>query len=297
MDNASNNTCRIKPVYAYLKESIKFYDIQNPLVAQIAFILQLAILFGGYVFTRPYMQEFTIAFEQVNVMLIEQLETRNFDITLISSDIYVKMISSFVMVLLVFFIIKALSFIISLYYGANYFYGLTQPSMKGSQKTIIFFKRLPKILLFNILFYIAFYFVVMVLVLATGILAMIVPFLSILTLALPLVILALNTVFIFKDLLIIEFDVSLFRNFKKTLDLTKGCKKRVILNGLWPLCVGWLLSLFAVDIQNPIMSLFIAAFLEVIILLVSQRLTTLMFIDAASIERHDEKAAQQAPQG
>ncbi len=299
MNNRLNDasSCRVKPILAYLKDSIKFYDIQNPFVAQIIFILQLAILFSGYVFSRPYMQEFYIAFEQVNVRLQEQLQAKALDMSLLTSDIYISMINSFMAIVLVLFVVKSLSSLISLFYGTYYYYGLTNSTMKGAQKALIFFKRLPKIIVFNILFYVAFYFVVLVLVLLTGIITMIIPIFSVLTLALPLVILALNTVFTFKDLLIIEFDIGIFRNFKKSLDLTKGCKKNVILNSLWPLCMGWLLSFFAVDIQNALLSLFIAAFLEVIILLISQRLTALMFIDAASLERQDKKPVKGTEQG
>ena len=89
--------------------------------------------------------------------------------------------------------------------------------------------------------------------------------------------------------MILEFDVGIIRNFKKSMDITKGCKKRIVFNGLWPHSMTLILSTLAVDIQNPMLSLFIVAFFEVIILLISQRLIALMFIDAASLERHDNK--------
>jgi hypothetical protein len=121
---------------------------------------------------------------------------------------------------------------------------------------------------------------------------MFIPALMIIATFLPFTILAVDMLFIFKNLLIVEFDVGIFKNFKSSLDITKGCKNRVILNGLWPHFLGLILSTFAIDIQNPILALFIVAFFEVIIMLIFQKLTVLMFIDAASIERKDKKTEE-----
>lgn len=296
MDNRLIQTSRVKSIYAYLKDSIKFYDIQNPLVAQISFVVQLAIIFGGYAFARPYTEEFFKTFEQISVNLQSQLEVKPFDISFLNSDNIMNMLNSLSTIFLILVAINSLAFIVSLFYGTYYYYSLTHPSMEGSERVTIFFRRLPKIIIFNILYYSAFAIVVGSLILITVIAIAIIPFLSFLISVFPLAIMVFNTMFIFKNFLIIEFDVGIFRNFKKALDITKGCKKNVIINGLWPLCMGWLLSTFAVDIQNPMLSLFITAFFEVIILMISQRLTVLMFIDAASLERHDIKRAQGSKQ-
>ena len=53
--------------------------------------------------------------------------------------------------------------------------------------------------------------------------------------------------------------------------------------------LGFLLNMFSVDVNNAVLSLFISAFLESIILLVTQRMSVLMFLDAASLERKDGK--------
>ena len=65
--------------------------------------------------------------------------------------------------------------------------------------------------------------------------------------------------------------------------------RSVIFNGLWPHFLGLILGTLAMDVKNQILALFIFAFFEVIVLLISQRLTALMFIDAASLERKDKK--------
>lgn len=287
MDNQFRQA-RVKPIFAYIKDSLKFYDTDNQLVSQIVFVLQLAVIFGGYLFARPYTQELFVYFEQYTNKLQSLIGTNNFDITALSDDLFM-MIDAMSVVMLIIVVIKSVTFIISLYYGTCYFFSQTQPEMKGPERTAVFFKRLPKIILFNFLFYFA-----LGLLSLSGMIVLVIPIFSGLIMILPFVLLIINTVFIFKDLLIIEFDVNIFRNFKKSLDITKGCRKNIIMNGLWPLCLSLLVSLFAVDVQNPMLSLFIAAFIEAIFLLISQRLTVLMFLDAASLERRGKKTKTKA---
>ncbi|MCX7772416.1 MAG: hypothetical protein N2376_04810 [Clostridia bacterium] len=289
MDNRLNPNSKVKPIYYYLKESLKFYDMEKPVVAQIIFVIQLAVIFGGYVFAMPYTQAFFKNFEQINTKLQTQLTSGAFDLNFLNSDLYINTMNAFFTMLMIIFAIKALSFLVGLFYGTYYYFGMTHPAKTGLQRAGVFFSRLPKLILFNVLFYIAFYFGIMLLVLTLGVATMIIPIFSVLTILLPVAVLALNTLFLFKDLLIIEFDIGIFRNFKKSLELTKNSKKNIIMNALWPLCISWLISIFAIDINNAMLSTFIASFLEVITIMVSQRLTSLMFLDAASLERLDKK--------
>lgn len=287
MDNQISQA-RVKPIFAYIKDAIKFYEIDNPLVAQVVFLLQLAIIFGGYIFARPYTAEFLIYFEQYNTRLMSLLESKSFDVSVLTADL-LKMMDPMVIIMLILFVTKSAVFIASLYYGTYYYFSQTQPEMKGAQRTGIFFRKLPKIILFNLLFYSA-----LMLISTLSMALFMIPVLAGLTMVLPIALLIINTLFMFKDLLIIEFDVHIFRNFKKSLDITRGCRKNVIMNGLWPMCLGLLAGLFAIDVQNPMLSLFISSFTESIFILVSQRLTALMFIDAASLERRAIKSANKA---
>lgn len=273
---------------AYLKESVKFYELDKPMAARIIFLLELAIIFGGYLLAMPHTLNLFKYLEQISNQLQGQLTVENL-MTLTSSEIYFNLVNSLFMVLLIYAVIRSIAFIISLFFGAFYFFGLTNPEMSGAARITLFLSRLPKLILFNILFYIAFYIGMFVLVLIIGIIIMIIPFLSFATFLLLLLLLALNALFVFKDLLIIEYDIGVFKNFRKSLDLTQNNRKNIIVNMMWPLAIGWLLNAFAMDVNNAVLSIFISAFLEVIILLVTQRLSVLMFIDAASLERKNKK--------
>lgn len=284
---------RIKPIYAYLKESIKFYDIDQPLVAQIIFVIQLAVVFGGYILARPYTEKFFLYYEQISNKFISQLETKNYDLTFLNSDLAINMINSFLFMISIYFIAKAVSYLLGIFYGSYYFMSLTRAKSSLSERFSDILRKYPKLLVFNALFYVAFGVIVVLLLLTVGLGSLIMPLFIMISPLLPFMILAFDTLFIFKNLLIIEFDVGVFRNFKKSLDITKGCKRKVIVNGLWPVCLGLLLSTFSIGMENQLLALFILAFFEIIILLITQRLTALMFIDAAGLERNDKKRTEE----
>jgi len=279
----------IKPITRYFREAIRFYDLDKPFAAQAIFLLILAVLFGGYMLARPYAMDFYTYYEQLYVGLQGELTLENLNSLVFLSGTYEAMIQSLIRVVLMVAAIQLVAFLVSLFFGSWYFFSLTNPGMSVGQRTLVFFSRLPKIIVFNLLFYTAFYLGVAVLIMVFGVITFIVPVLSIFTALLPLAVMALSTLFVFKDLLIIEFDIGIFRNFKKTIDLTRGNKKQIIINMMSLYFIGWLLSMFSIDVNNAVLALFITAFMESIILIVTQRLSVLMFLDAASLERSDKK--------
>lgn len=287
-----NRPRTVKPIAGYFKEAVKFYDLENPMVARVIFILELAVLFGGYMQARPYIYDLYTHYEQLLVRMDGELSLESLNKILLTSGAYEAMARSILQVFLIVTAIRSVAFLISLFFGSWYFFDLTDPQMTGAQRTSVFFSRLPKIILFNILFYIVFYVGITALLIVFVVVSMIIPILSIFTALMPLFIMCIHNLFVFKDLLIIEFDVGIFRNFGKTLALTRNNKKTIILNMLSVSAIGWLLGLFSIDLSNAVLSLFITVFLECIILLVTQRMSVLMFLDAASLERKDGKEAR-----
>lgn len=275
----------VKPINAYFKESVKFYDLDKPVVARVIFVLLLGVLFGGYLLARPYIYELYTQYEQLFVRLQEDMSIDGLNNALFSTGASEAIVRSFLYVFLIIVGIRLLTFVISLFYGCWYFFGLTDPQMSGAKRTSVFFTRLPKIILFNILFTAAISAAVAVLVVAT----IFMPGLAIITAMLPMAILFVSTMYVFKDLLVIEFDVGPIRNFRKALDLTRNNKKYIFLNMMSLYALGWLLNMFSIDVENAALALFISAFLECILMLVTQRLSALMFIDAAALERKDNK--------
>jgi len=283
MDNQQKQECRVKPVFFYIRESCRFFDLDNPFVDKIIFILMLAVIFGGYLFAKPYIESAFLYYEQINVNLLEQL-----DFSAIDMDTARKFAESMLNVTAVYAVIKAASYILATYYGVYYYYSLTQPDTSWKKRTILFLKKLIKFIIFNIIFYGIFALCILLIFILIVLISIFIPAIVLILPLLPITALVVDMVFIFKNLLIIEFDTGIFKNFKVALDINKGCKKRVIINGLFPHFLGLLFNSLAMDVQHPTLALFIIAFCEALVLLIFQRLTALMFIDAASIERKDK---------
>jgi len=280
--------CRVKPVFSYMRESWRFFDLDNPFVDKIIFVLILAVIFGGYLFARPYIENTFLYFEQINVNLLEQLEAKSLDFSAINIETARKFLGSMLYVMAIYAVIKAVAYILATFYGVFYYYSLTDPDTSWQKRTALFLKKLIKLITFNILFYGIFALSVLLIFVLIASISLFIPVFILVLPLLPIFVLAVDILFIFKNLLIIEFDTGIFKNFKVALDITRECKKRVIANGLWPHFLGLLLNSLAMDVQHPTLALFFIAFFEAVVLLIFQRLTALMFIDAASVERKDK---------
>jgi hypothetical protein len=289
MDNGALNRPKVKSIFVYLKDVIRFYDTDKPAIARIVFVLELIVLFGGYYMAMPFIQKFARAYADFGNQIPGNLSLLNLNLDFLQSETYMSMVQSISVVLAILVAIKSLSFLLALFYGTHYYLGITEPSSAGMKRTGIFFSRLPKLILFNILYYVLFYIATALAMVAVLVVSLFIPLLSVIIVVFPLLLMLVDSLFVFKDLLIIEFNPGIINNFKKTLGLTKNNTKNIIVNMLWPATAGWALSSMATDINNAMLSLFITCFLQVILMLMSQRLVALMFIDAASMERRDSK--------
>ncbi len=284
MSNPYKRQSRVKPLSAYIKESLKFYELDQPIVAQISFVLLLGVTFGGFIFMAPYMQKLWAAYDKLSAKFMEQMKSMDFNAAFIDPELYIEMINYLFAVLIIVFAIKAISFVVSLFYGSWYYLSIAEPELNAGKRIRLFLLRLPKILVFNLIFYLVIATIGMFGLFGFGIVSALVPLLSFLLSLLPVALIVLNSLFVFKDLIILEFNIGIFRNFKKTLELTRAGRKNIILNSLFPLLISWIFSYFLVSIQNTMLAVLISSFIEVILLLVSQRLTVRMFIDASSPE-------------
>lgn len=291
MNNVLHGGTGVKPIFAYLKDAIKFYDVQKPMVAQLAFILELAVMFIGYSLASPHIQKAFVHYERIITQMQNQPATQWLNLTNVDPSVYDNMLKAMGTVMAILIPVIILSYFISLFYGTQYFFGLTDPEMPVGKRLGRYFARLPKVIVFNVMYYFLFYIGTLVVLVAAALLMLFMPLLSFATAFLPLLLMIFDTFFVFKDWLILEFNVGLAANFKKAWQLSKNNRKHVAMNMLWPLSLGWLLTALATDGSNLLLSIFITSFLQVIVHFVSQRLAVLMFIDAAQLERKDRKGS------
>ena len=278
----------VKPIFAYFKDSFRFHHMDNPIIPQTVFVVILAIIFSGNLIARPYVQSFQIYYEQFAVQFSElNLETVDIAVvySMFETELFKQLINTIIIAGGILLIIKILSYFVALFYGSYYFYSLTRPETTLSQRINMFLQRLPKIIGFNALFYFILVFAFITFILLLALIGMVLPALVVLIApAIPILIIIIDLVFIFKNLLIIEFDPAILQNFKKSFDIVKKFTGRIVSNGLFPHILALMLTAIAADINNQLLSLFIVAFFEVIILLFAQRLIVLMFIDLTSLK-------------
>jgi hypothetical protein len=150
MSDNKKNYFKVKPLFAYFKEGIKYYDLDNPNFAHTVFVLILAIVFGGNVLARPYIEKVMVYFEQLTIQLSEQ-NLDAFDISSLDTELIYNISEALLITMGILLLVKALSYLVSLFYGSYYFYSLTRPETTLNQRTGMFFQRLPKLLGFKIL--------------------------------------------------------------------------------------------------------------------------------------------------
>jgi len=289
MDNGAMNRPKVKSIFFYLKDVVRFYDTDKPAIVRIIFVLELLVMFGGYYLALPYIQRLTKDYSDFANQMSGNLSLTNLKLEFLQSEAYMGMVQSIGVVLVILVAIKALSFFLAQFYGTHYYLGVTEPSSTSMKRTGIFISRLPKLILFNIVYYVLFYIATALAMAAVLLVSLFIPLFSVVITLFPLLLMLVDSLFVFKDLLIIEFNPGIINNFKKALGLTKNNTRNIIVNMLWPAALGWALSSLSTDADNAMLSLFITSFLQVILMLMSQRLVALMFVDAASMERRDTK--------
>jgi hypothetical protein len=53
MDNGAMNRPKVKSIFFYLKDVVRFYDTDKPAIARIIFVLELLVMFGGTTLPCP----------------------------------------------------------------------------------------------------------------------------------------------------------------------------------------------------------------------------------------------------
>lgn len=279
---------RIKPIFFYLKDSFKFYELDRPLITEVLFLILLTVFFGGYLLAMPYVEDFQLYYEQFSVRISE---AEIVDYTSLDPELVMNLANAMLASMGIFIAVRAITYFIGIYYGSLYFFSLTRPDTTLAQRNSVVLSKVLKVVVFNLLFYLIFGIFIFTFILFISVIAKLIPTLIVLATSLPAVIILLDLMFMFKNLLIIEFDVGITNNLKKSLDITRGYKGRVMSNGLFPYLLILILGTIALNIQNKLLALFMLAFFEAIILMVSNRLTTLMFVDAAVLKRKDIDAS------
>lgn len=291
MQLPENRTGPIKNLVFYLKDAIRFHEVGVPLFVQIVFVAMVAILFGGYVLALPYAGELN----RISLGVIAKLQEmsaadpKTVNVSgVVTPDVMAGMLAGLRGFLGFMLCAKILVHALSLFYAYLWHLKRITPDVPFAMVVKGFLMKIPFLLGNNLVFYGA-------LVLA-GVAASIVfsliglvlpPFAILLASIIPILYFLATSVFSFRDMSILVGGTGVFKTFPTVWRLTAGCRKAMVGNMMMMYLLGMAASWVAVGISGQaLVATFVAVFLEVILLLVTQRLVVRMYEDVCGIGVH-----------
>lgn len=269
----------IKHFTYYFRPMMKFHDLKVQGVPQVLFVLLLTVSFGFRLLARPWVIDMSIYYQQfVNAnsgLFSDPTQIDNL-MRFAFSEEYTKLIEIMLKVMGLLALQKLLSMLLSFFYMGAY---LSDNEGKGSATDYFrrFFRALPRFIGFQILFYIGIGILFSVYIFSASILFMILPIMYFLMILLPLGWLIIQVIFVFKEVTLLDTGVGILKNFALSWKLSAGNRLMIGRNIFFIVFLNMFIGMFTVGL-NVILSFFIISFLEVIVLLIRQRLTVLMYL-------------------
>ncbi|NLY17437.1 MAG: hypothetical protein GX045_00385 [Clostridiaceae bacterium] len=295
------NQTNIKHFTFYLRKMMKFYDLKVQGVPQALFLLLLAASFGIHVLLLPYADELTIYHQQTMVSLQSVLSQHPFGsqeavdgiTAIIQSEEYAQLISLMVKLLGFIFLQQAIIILLLFFYLGSYMVDLENEHPTFSQYFKKFVKALPRFIAFNILFYLCAGVLFLIITFISSFAAMIFPLLVFVIVLIPIGWFAVQVLFIFKDTVFLDTGVGVFGTFSVSLKLSSGYRIMIGMNIFFVTVLNWTIRLISARLvsgsNNVLILMFVISFVEIIVLLIRQRLTALMYIDRTRVEKHGPK--------
>ena len=290
-DNNINDKGKVKLFTTYFTRMMKFYDMKLEFFTPVIFVLMLAVSFGIKIFMISDFQEFNYRFTEFarNIQLMmNNSQSGTLDYTYFFSEDYLNLIDiSFKIITFIVFQ-QVLLFLFSTLYLTFYFYEIKNNGIQFKEGLILFFKKLPKIIVYNTLFYLAIFIMVIVLLMISSIITVFVPlFAGIVYFGIILFAFYMEIVFIFRNIIIVDTRLGLGQTFSIAAKMSKKDRVIIIRNVLFVIVLLLLITTIAAGSQLAVA--FIMSFFEVVILLILQRLIVLMYNDINFNEKTDEE--------
>ena len=273
---------------------MKFYELKVQGVPQVIFLLLLAASFGLRVLLQPYVTELFIYQQQV----LNSIQTTMSQGSLadpgvmealtgiIFSEEYTQLIGLMFRILGFIFIQQIVIMFLSFFYLGSYMVDQETIAPTLSQYVKKYLKALPRYIAFNLLYFLCVGILFVIIMVVSSFAAMFLPILSFIIILLPIGWFIIQAMFIFKDVTFLDTGVGVFRNFILSLKLSSGNRIIIGKNIFFIVFLNWIIGIISAN-NSLLVSLFIFSFLEVIVLLIRQRLTALMYLERTRVEKSD----------
>lgn len=302
MQQPEKGTPAIKGLFAYLKEIIRFHDAGTPRFVQLLFVLMLAVLYGSVLLIAPHVRQLDVLYQGIQngladardnetaLQLLEGIltpEKRSAFITAISAVLGISLIA------------RVLAQGMAILYGYVWHQGRLSPEHTVHQAMRAFFFRLPRLAAVNLLFFTALLIAGVAISVVFGILSVLIPlFAVLLSVLVPILFLVATALFAFRDMSVLAGRTRVFETFPVCWKLTVGNRRMLVGNMVMLNVLAMLVSSIAGgNAGGSPVAAFVVTFLDVIMLLVTQRLVVRMYEDARAtrLPRHENVPETQNP--
>jgi hypothetical protein len=280
----------IKHFTYYFRRMMKFYDLKVQGVPQALFVLLLAVLFGSGILINPLIGELNINYQQFLAIYNDFSSTpENIDafMTFFLSEEYAQMVETMLKIFGIIVIQYALSMLLSFFYLGAYLVDLEANEVSFSAYMRKFLTALPRFIGFQVLFFIGLGILGVFFLFFISLLAVILPLMYFVIVLLPFAWLVIEAIFIFKEITLLDTGVGIFKNFALSWKLSAGNRFMIGRNIFFIVLLSMFVRMFVVG-SNVLLSLFITSFIEVIVLLIKQRLIALMYISRTRVARDNK---------
>ena len=270
---------------------MKFYDLKVQGVPQALFVLLLAVLFGSGILINPLIGELNINYQQFLAIYHDFSSTpENIDafMTFFLSEEYAQMVEAMLKIFGIIVIQYALSMLLSFFYLGAYLVDLEANEASVAVYMRKFLTALPRFIGFQVLFFIGLGILGVFFLFFISLLAVILPLMYFVIVLLPFAWLVIEAIFIFKEITLLDTGVGIFKNFALSWKLSAGNRFMIGRNIFFIVLLSMFVRMFVVG-SNVLLSLFITSFIEVIVLLIKQRLIALMYISRTRVARDNNK--------
>jgi hypothetical protein len=270
---------------------MKFYDLKVQGVPQALFVLLLAVLFGSGILINPLIGELNINYQQFLAIYNDFSSTpENIDafMTFFLSEEYAQMVETMLKIFGIIVIQYALSMLLSFFYLGAYLVDLEAQEVSFDAYMRKFLTALPRFIGFQVLFFIGLGILGVFFLFFISLLAVILPLMYFVIVLLPFAWLVIEAIFIFKEITLLDTGVGIFKNFALSWKLSAGNRFMIGRNIFFIVLLSMFVRMFVVG-SNVLLSLFITSFIEVIVLLIKQRLIALMYISRTRVARDNNK--------
>ncbi|MBP7175364.1 MAG: hypothetical protein KBA53_03955 [Thermoclostridium sp.] len=286
----------------YVKRMFKFYDLKAPYVPQVLFVLLLLVSFGLRLVAQPVLVNMSIYQQQWVIPYLEGLTSATMTdpaamnglmLQIITSDEFRQFFTEFMKASGVLLIQQVLLLVLLFFYLGAYLTDLETKTPAATQYFKKFFKSFPRFLGFNVIYYTLIVIVLMILSFLLSFIMLILPIASGL---LPIAWFLIQVIFIFKDVALLDTRVGILKNFSLAWKLSAGNRSMIGVNTFFLESLTMILFLLPIitivqESSHITLTIFIVSFIEVIALLVRQRLIALMYFDRTRIIREEEPDA------